>query len=117
MLESTTIWIAAAVAIGVVFAAFAVKTRTVWWIPGALLVAAACLLTVNALTLPPQPFRVVSVLAEFLVACASLLFGLAILHGVSAWRDRRAHRNDDEEFVSPAALPLARVLRAPRRSA
>jgi hypothetical protein len=111
MLESNTVLVAAISMVGLAFAVTAVKTRTWWWIPGALFLAAAGLIAIDALTMPPQSFRAVLIFIEILAASFSMLFGFAILHGVSSWRERRARLDAIDELAIRSPLPRAIVRR------
>jgi hypothetical protein len=108
---SETTFTLAVVAIVLVFAGFAVKTKTWWWLPGALMLAGAGLLTLDALTLPPQDYRVVVVVLELLPAFVLVLLGFAVLHGVSAWRERKARLDAIDELATRSPLPRAIVRR------
>ena len=110
MFESNTVLISAITIIGIVFAVAAMKTRTWWWIPGAVLLAAAGLMTIDALTMPAQPYRAVLVFIEILAASVSLLIGFAILHGVSSWRERMARLKALDHAGTPT-LPTATAVK------
>jgi hypothetical protein len=80
-----------------------------WWLPGALLIAAAAYLTIDALQEPEQPYRAIVVLVELCVAFAVALVGAALLHAGEALRDRFASN------ARGAQLPRA-ISRRARRS-
>jgi hypothetical protein len=114
MFESNSVLLSAIAIVGIVFAVAAVKTRTWWWIPGALFLAGAGLIAIDALTMPPQSFRAVLIFIEILAASFSMLFGFAILHGVSSWRERMARLEALDDAGTPT-LPTATAVKLARR--
>ena len=107
MLESNAILVPTLIGFAIVFAGFAVKTRTWWWIPAALVLAAGGLLTIDALTTPAQPYRAIVMLVEVCRSVGVVVVGIAVLHGTAALRERVVRPEADE----PAELPRAIVLR------
>lgn len=96
--------IAAAVLLGI-----AIKRRTIWWIPGGVLLAGAGLLTLDAFVLPDQNFGYVLRLIELWGACVSAMLGLVLIHGVRAFRRYRARLAAVGPTKRLPHLPSARV--------
>jgi len=79
-----------------------------WWIPGALVIAAAAHLAIDALREPEQPYRAIVVLVKLGGAFAVVLVGAALLHAAEALRDRFA---SNERAALPRATSRVRGLR------
>ena len=95
-------------------AGFAVKTRTWWWIPGALVIAAGGVLTLDALTMKAQPYRTIVVLVELGGAFLVVVIGAGLLHAAEVLRDRFAASAESDE-VTRLPRAISRRARALRR--
>jgi NADH:ubiquinone oxidoreductase subunit K len=108
--------LAAVIIAAVGLVGIAIWRRTVWWLPGGVLLASAGILTLDAILLQDQNFGYVLRLIELWGAAVSAMVGLVLIHGVAAFRrylPRRATLVSTRRLVD---WPSARVHSAKQRA-